>query len=95
MKISIEFDDVIDARHALDTHLYRGVLMEMREFFLEGLKHGKGQFSLKQIKAVLKEEAIGQTTDLVAARSQTMLLECALSHLEYLCETSQITLYDA
>ena len=52
-EISIEFDDASEA-HALDTHLYRRVLMDMREFLLEALKNGTRQFSLKQIKTVLK-----------------------------------------
>tara|TARA_Y100000593_G_scaffold36255_1_gene70617 strand:- start:317 stop:604 length:288 start_codon:yes stop_codon:yes gene_type:complete len=95
MKISIEFDNAQEARHALDTHLYRRVLMDMQEFIRQGLRYGNGQFTAKQIKAVLKDEGSSQTVDSVTTRAQIMLLECAHSHLAQLCEDAGIDLYDA
>ena len=89
MKVTIEYNDPMEAKQAINVHSYRRIITDLHEFL-----HLAKPFELKHISAVLKDEGLGLTKVDVAAKAQQMALEIVRSHLNTLLENSQISLYD-
>lgn len=92
-RVTIEYHCPREAKHALDTHLYRRALLDLHEDVRAQNCEWK-PITRNQVKSILKEEGMPFNDDAAFAKVQQLMLRTFLRMISDTADKSGVSLYE-